>query len=176
MHRIAALVDSLSDLIGRLAAWAFFCVAFFIAYEVTMRYLFLRPTTWVAEIAQTVQVFAVFLAAAYVLRHREMITIELLMRDHTTLRRRLAETLAIAMLLIFALPAVWYGWQIWHRAMSMGHTTGSILNLPRWLTDMPVWLGMALLSLQALVELWRIWFVGIPPAKDDAEPAAQGHH
>lgn len=173
MHRLAALVDGLSDLVGRIAAWSFLGVAFIIAYEVVMRYLFLRPTIWVAEIAQNVQVFAVFLAAAYVLRHREMITIELLMRDHTTLRRRLAESFAIGMLIVFALPTVWYGWQIWYRAMSLGHTSGTILNLPRWLTDLPVWAGMALLSLQALVELWRIWFVGIPPEKDHA---TEGQH
>lgn len=175
MHRIAALVDGLSDVIGRIAAWSFLGVALIIAYEVAMRYLFLRPTTWVAEIAQNVQVFAVFLAAAYVLRHREMITIELLMRDHTTIRRRLAESFAIVMLMIFALPTIWYGFWMWHRVTLAGHTSGTILNLPRWLTDLPIWLGFALLALQGLIELWRIWFVGIPPAREHGDAAQEGH-
>jgi C4-dicarboxylate transporter, DctQ subunit len=166
MHRLAAVVDGLSELLGRIAAWSFLCVALIVFFEVVMRYAFLRPTFWVAETAQIVQVFAVFLAAAYVLRHREMITIELLMRDHTTIRRKLAETLGIVMLMIFALPTIWYGFWMWHRVTLAGPASGTILNLPRWLTELPIWLGFALLALQALVELWRIWFVGIPPSRD----------
>jgi len=175
MQRIAAIVDGLSEIIGRIAAWSFLGIALIVFYEVLMRYVFLRPTTWVAEVAQNTQVYAVFLAAAYVLRHREMITIELLMRDHTTFRRKLSETLGIVMLMIFALPTIWYGFWMWHRVTLAGHTSGTILNLPRWFTDLPIWLGFLLLALQGVIELWRVWFVGIPPAKDHVAAAQEGH-
>lgn len=32
------LIDTISEFAGRLAAWAFFAVGFFITYEVVMRY------------------------------------------------------------------------------------------------------------------------------------------
>ena len=156
------LIDGLSEITGKISAWALFAIGFFITYEIVMRYVFIAPTIWVDEVCRILQIWVVYLAAAYVLKHREMVTIEVILSDPTTLRRRLAETFAIAMLLLFAGVAMYYGFQLWLKATLAGHTTDTYLASPKWLTHAPVWVGSALLILQGLVELYRVWFEGIP--------------
>ena len=53
------------------------------------------------------------------------------------------------------------------RAVESGHTTDTILRIPKWITEFAVWGGLSVLSLQAMAELWRIWAEGIPEADDD---------
>ena len=105
MNRIVRSVDALSEWTGRFSAWIFFVIGLCITYEVLMRYVFTAPTIWVDEVARVMQIWAAYLGAAYVFKHRKMITIEVILKDPSTVRRRLAETLAIIMLMVFVVPA-----------------------------------------------------------------------
>ncbi len=173
MNQIVRSIDAVSEFSGRLSAWMFFTIGLFITYEVVMRYVFTAPTVWVDEVCRIMQVWAAYLGAAYVFKHRQMITIEIALKDTTTIRRRLAETLAITMLLIFALTASYYGFQLWLKSTLAGHTTDSFLGSPKWLTHASVWMGLGLLVLQSIVELYRVWFVGIPERTHD--PLSEMH-
>ncbi len=163
---VFSAVETITDLTGRMLGWALLVMGLLVTYEVIMRYVLIMPTTWVGEISQQIQIWVVFLGSAYVLKNREMVTIEIFLNDHTSLLRRLAESFALAVLLVMTVPAIWYGIEIWLRASQAGHTTDTSLGLPRWFTDAAVWLGFLLLSLQALVEFLKIWTVGIPAPSD----------
>ena len=86
-----AIIDGLTEIIGRVSGWALFLVGFAICYEVLMRYVFRSPTSWVSEVSLLTQVFVVFFAAAYVMKHREMVTIELFFKRSDTLWRKLSQ-------------------------------------------------------------------------------------
>lgn len=173
MNRLVRSVDAIAEWAGRFSAWIFFAVGLFITYEVVMRYVFTAPTIWVDEVSRVMQVWAAYLGAAYVFKHRKMITIEVILKDPSTIKRRLAESLAIIMLLIFVLPASYYGFELWLKSTLAGHTTDSFLGSPKWLTHASVWLGLGLLALQALIELYRVWFVGVRNGGDD--PLNEAH-
>ncbi|MEL7253219.1 MAG: TRAP transporter small permease [Pseudomonadota bacterium] len=165
------IIDGLSEITGKLSAWCLFLVGFFITFEVIMRYVFTAPTVWVDEVSRVLQVWVVYLAAAYVLKHREMVTIEVILTNPNTLRRRLAETLAIGMLYLFAGVACYYGFEIWLKATLAGHTTDTYLAPPKAITHAPVWVGSLLLMLQGAVQLYRVWAEDIP--EDDV---LEGNH
>jgi len=112
MIRFVRIIDTASELAGRISAWMFFMIAFFITYEVVMRYAFTAPTIWVDEVSRVMQVWATYLGASYVFKHRQMIRIEIILKDPSSLGHRLAETLAIIMLLIFAVTASYFGFQL----------------------------------------------------------------
>ena len=173
MNRIVRSVDAMSEWTGRFSAWIFFLIGLCITYEVLMRYLFTAPTVWVDEVARVMQIWAAYLGAAYVLKHRKMITIEIILKDPSTIRRRLADTVAIIMLLVFATTACYFGFELWLKATLAGHTTDSFLGTPKWLTHASVWLGLGLLALQSLVELYRVW-VTSPRAAEDG-PLGRAH-
>ena len=159
---IVKFIDGMSEFAGKLSAWSLFAIGFFITFEVVMRYVFNAPTIWVDEVSRILQVWVVYLGAAYVLKHREMVTIELIFTDPTTLRRRLAETLAILILFIFAGTACYYGFQIWLKSTLAGHTTDTYLAPPKMLTHAAVWVGSVLLMLQGAVQLYRVWTEDLP--------------
>ncbi len=172
MRAVTAAIEKLTDAVGRLTGWALLVMGFLVTYEVVLRYAFSMPTIWVGEVSQQIQIWTVFLAAAFVLKNRDMITIEVFLNNETSVLRRLAESFALLVLFAMTAPAIWYGIEIWLRATRAGHTTDTFLALPRWLTDAPVWLGFLLLSFQALVELRKIWTVGIPAPDDRLVDAA----
>lgn len=155
-------IDSISEFTGKLCAWFLFAIGIFITFEIVMRYVFVAPTIWVDEVSRILQIWAVFLAAAYVLKHREMVTIDLAFRDVTTVRRRLVETLAIIVMFIFAGVTIYFGFQLWLKSTLAGHTTDTYLAPPKWITHAPVWVGSALLFVQGIAELVKVWTRDIP--------------
>lgn len=151
------IVDGITEFTGKLCAWSLFAVGFFITFEIVMRYVFNSPTIWVDEVSRILQVWVVYVAAAYVLKHREMVTIEIILNDPTTRQRQLAETFAIIMMFVFAGTAFYFGFQLWLKSTLAGHTTDTYLAPPKMLTHAPVWLGCGLLMLQGVAELVRVW-------------------
>lgn len=155
-------IDWITELTGKLSAWSLFAVGFFITFEIVMRYVFNAPTIWVDEVSRIIQIWVVFLAAPYVLRAREMVTIDLMFKDTGTLGRKLAETFAILFLILFAVVAAYYGFELWLKSTLAGHTTDTYLAPPKMLTHAPVWVGCVLLVLQGICELIRVWSGEIP--------------
>ncbi len=154
-------IDQLSEITGKLAAWMFFAVGVFITYEVVMRYGF-TPTIWVDETARIMQIWAAYLAGGFALKHREMIVIDIAFRDPTTTLRKLVETFSLIVIVGFCAVAAWYGFELWLKATLKGHTTDSYLGLPKWFTHASIWVGFGLLFLQAIVEIIKVWTIGIP--------------
>ena len=179
MNSIVRLIDFSSEFTGKLCAWALFAVGFFITYEISVRSDIARalfgtaPTIWVDEVSRIIQVWVAYLAPAYVMKNRGMITIEVTLKDPTSIARRVAETLGVCMLFIFAGVAAYYGFELWLKATLAGHTTDSFLAPPKWLTHAAVWVGFSLLIAQGFAEIFRIWTVGIP--KPNENPVTDSH-
>ncbi len=150
------LIDRLNDIFGWIAAAAFVVVGVMITYEVVMRYVFLAPTIWAEEMSRFFQIWATYIAAAYVLRHRQLIAITILVNRLGPLGRRLADGFALIWILVFCLVAVYYGLDIMLDSIRLGRATSTMLSVPQWMTEIAIPLGFTLLGLQALAELIRL--------------------
>ena len=157
MKWLVAAADAISEWTGHFCAWLFFLIGFCIAYEVVMRYVFVAPTVWVDEVARIGQVWATYLAAAYVLKHGDMVTIGIAFRKPGTVARKCADTLGLIVILLFCLVTIRYGFELWLVATRRGHTTDTYLALPLWFTHASVWVGFLLLALQGVAEIVKIW-------------------
>ena len=80
------IVDAITEFTGKLSAWCLVAIGFFITFEIVMRYVFIAPTIWVDEVSRILQIWVVFMAAAYVLKHREMVTIQIIAQFLTASR------------------------------------------------------------------------------------------
>lgn len=156
-------VDTISELTGKLAAWMFFAVGLFVTFEVVMRYVFTAPTIWVDDVSRYFQIWATYIAGAYVLKHRHMVVIEIFFKDHTTTWRKITETFAIIVILFFCAVAVWFGYDVWHQSLMSGKKSSTMLAAPMWAIQSAIWVGFGLLFLQAVVEGIRVWTVGVSP-------------
>ncbi len=157
LQKFTDIIDSLSDVTGKIAGWAFFAVGLFVTFEVVMRYLFNMPTIWVDEVSRIIQVWATYLAIAYVMKERSHIVIDIAFRKAGNLLRSLVETFALIVIIFFCVMTVWYSWQIWLKSTLAGHTTDSYLAVPLVFIQSSIWIGFGLLGLQALAEMVKIW-------------------
>ena len=165
------VIDGLSEVTGRLAGWAFVFVGFIVTYEVFVRYVLISPTVWVDEFSRNIQVWASYLAVAYVLKNRQHIVIDVLLRDSNSWWRRSVDLFALAVIVLFAAVAVKYGWDIWLKSTLAGHRTDTYLAVPLFYIQASIWVGFGLLCLQALAEAVKVCR-GDPVASSDGA----GHH
>jgi TRAP-type C4-dicarboxylate transport system permease small subunit len=156
------MMDRLSSLLARLSAWAFFVVGLMICYEVALRYFFNAPTVWAEEMSRFVQLWATYLAAAWALRHRELIRIGIVTDRRPAAARRWLELFSLLVIVAFSGFAVWYGaWIAWDSVVQ-NRTTSTMLDVPAVLTEAAVPVGFTLLAVQALLEMSRVWREGAP--------------
>jgi C4-dicarboxylate transporter, DctQ subunit len=148
-------IDSVSEWGGRLAAWLFFLIGVIIVYEVIARYLFLAPTIWSEEMSRFLQIWATYLAAAEVLRRRQLIAIDVVVTRLGPLARTSCEVLALLVIIAFSLVAVVFGLEVVVDSLKVGRATATMLSVPFWLSEVAIPLGFGLLCLQALAELVR---------------------
>lgn len=151
------LIDAVSEIAGRVAAWMFFAIGLFITFEVFMRYVLISPTIWVDEISRIFQVWAAFLAISYVLKHKSHIIIDVTFRDPDSVRRKVIDSFALMVVIFFCLVVVKLGWDIWLKSTLAGHTTDSFLAVPKAFIQSAIWVGFGLMALQSVAEIIKIW-------------------
>ncbi|MEZ5715997.1 MAG: TRAP transporter small permease [Paracoccaceae bacterium] len=146
-------ITSISRLAGYVGAAFLALTGFMLTYEVIARYFFIRPTTWAAELSQLCLIWGCLLAMAHVLATRRHITVNALTALLPDTAQRLCAAAALVFVIAFSAIVTVYGWDIFWDSFERGRTTGSLLNMPTWVSELPVPLGFALLALQSLVEL-----------------------
>jgi len=149
-------IDRLTSHAGLMAAWMFFAIGMMITYEVVMRKVFNAPTVWADEMARFFQIWAVYLAGAYVLKNRQLITVELFTASLHSKLRRVLDFLTLAIIAIFSCIAIWYGSAIVYESIEQGRNTSTMLGVPKWMTETAIPVTFFLLLVQTIVEGVRL--------------------
>jgi len=150
------IIDKITELFAHLAAWMFFSIGAMITYEVVMRKVFNMPTIWVDEITRFVQIWAVYLASAHILKKRGLIMVELFTSSLSKGKFKVLETFSLLVIAFFSIVAVYYGAGVVLESIEMGRKTSTMLGVPKWMTESAVPIGFALLFIQTLVELVKL--------------------
>ena len=149
----ARVIDRLADL----SAWLFFLVGLMLSYEVVMRYFFNAPTIWAEELSRLAQVWATWLAAAWTLKNRRLIAVGILYDRLPAPLRRLAAGFTLLFIAAFSAVTLYYGAAITVESARLGRKTATMLDMPLWVAEIAVPVGVGLLLVQSLVELVRLW-------------------
>ena len=150
-----AYFQFLTKALAWLAAALFVTAGFMLTYEVIARYFFSAPTIWAAELSQFTLIWGSLLAMAWLLGARRHIAVDALVDLLSPEQRRFTEAFAMLCIAAFSAVVTWKGWDIFLDSFERGRTTGSMLDLPTWVTELAVPAGFALLFLQALLEAYR---------------------
>ena len=62
----------------------------------------------------------------------------------------------MVILAVFCIYVTAYGWTIFEDSYERGRTTGSLLDLPSWIAELPVPVFFAVLGIQAVIEIWKL--------------------
>ena len=144
------LITRMTQVAAGVAAALFAAIGLIVFYEVVVRHAFLAPTSWVEETARVLQIYGVFLASAWLVGRREHIRITVLTAHlPPTMQMWLSRVVMLAIGAVAGISA-WYGIELMRFSIGIGQTTDTTLELPMWLLQGPVVVGLTLIFLQAL--------------------------
>ena len=152
MKRLAAVYDGLLTSLAVVAALAFGAVAFFVAYEVTVRWLGIRPPVWPIAVSEYTMLYATLLGAPWVLRQSGHIQVNALAAIlPPRVRQGLGRALSLLGALICAIVA-WYALRVTLGAQGLEIRT---FAMPKWMVYAPLPLGFLLLAIEFVRHMWR---------------------
>ncbi len=150
------VITKISRHAGAVAAGLLALTGAMLTYEVAARYFFVKPTIWAAELSQLCLIWGCLLAMAYVLRIRRHIVVDAVTELLPRRARQVCAAISLALLIAFSLIVMFWGWDIFYDSYQRGRTTGSLLNLPVWISELSVPIGFGLLAAQGVVELMEL--------------------
>jgi TRAP-type C4-dicarboxylate transport system permease small subunit len=160
-------LDGVNLMMAVLSALAIGAAGCVLTWEVIGRYFLDIASDWQDELSVFLLVGATFGSASWIQARRGHVAIEavaaILPRRAERWRRRLSDLIAFAFCAFFALKS----WQLLVEAWTEGETTPSSWGPPLWIPYGCMTAGMALLSLQILLQI----LAGSPPRATDEHTA-----
>src|SRR3990167_3032515 len=146
--------DRLNDSLALLAGAIIGFTTLIIIYEVIMRYLVKRPTTWVNYISEILLVYCTFLGSAYVLRLGGHTRVDIII---TLMKRRGQEIMGIiqdTLSLFFCVVFNYIAWDsFWDSLITQERTTGGLFSMPLWSVYAVITFGGVLLCIQLIRQI-----------------------
>ncbi len=153
------IIDSLSELIGKITGWLILILVLLISYDVTMRYLFQSGSVALQELEWHLFSLIFLLGAAYTLKNDDHVRVDLIYRSHrlNDRHRTWINILGGLFLLIpFCLLVIINTWPFVINAFSLNETSPDPGGLPyRWLLKSTIIIGFGFLLLQGIAEILR---------------------
>lgn len=170
---VLAWIDRLSQACGWLGMVLVVLIAVMLCGEVLARYLFNAPTIWTQDVSVAFQVWMTYLGMSTVLRQRQLIRIAAFASMAGPRVRKLLEGFTLLVILAFSAMAVYYAWDMVADSIRLQRRQPTMLEMPNWITEVPVVIGFAFLGLQALADLVRLPFGPAPDFSAGAEHSAE---
>ena len=176
MKRIISVCDKLSGGLGRLSAWVILPLIFATVYEVVSRRLFDAPTIWAYEVGYMMTGTSFLFGAAYALRERAHIRIDVLFNRFPMRTKALVDVLGYTLLM---LPfGIWLTYKLGvyaHDAYLSGERSGQSAWDPIiWPYRAMFCLGILVLTLQCIAEWLRALRVLFRAADAEEEARTYG--
>jgi len=151
-----AAVNAVSRAFGVFSAGLIVLSIFVVCHMVFVRAVLGQSSIWQTEFVTFSLVAATFLAAPYILLSRGHVCVDVVpLMITTSARRRLhfvGSVVALAFCAVFLYAAIPWWWDAW----TTGQTTPSIWKARMWIPMLSVPLGIGLLCLQYLTEIWLV--------------------
>jgi len=156
LRMLAGIVEAFNRVMYWFSAVAILVSSLILTYEVTMRYILKIPTIWEIEAAIYLGVLATFMGAAYGLKDGAHINIDLVTRAFPPRIQIRLYRMTSFISLLFCIYLSYKGWQFWWEAFSKGWRSESLWGPPLAIPYLFLPLGMSLLSLQFIIEIFGL--------------------
>jgi TRAP-type C4-dicarboxylate transport system permease small subunit len=92
----------------------------------------------------------------WILRYRRNIQINAITAKLPDIAQRITAVITMCVLIAFCVYVTIYGWDIFYDSFERGRTTGSLMDLPIWIAELPVPLFFFCLAVQAIIEIKKL--------------------
>lgn len=165
---ILKAIGALSLICGVIAATMIVAAVLITCQMIWVRFVLNQSTIWQTEAVVYLMVGATLIGLPYVQRLRGHVNVDLLpMMLPAPLRKALALVTLTASIAVVAVM-VWYGYELWHIAMSRGWRSDTVWGVQLWIPYLALPLGFGLFLVQLVADLIAV-ILGID------EPFATAH-
>lgn len=156
LESLAGRIETLIDVIGRLAAWTTFVLVAVMASNVLLRYLFATGTVWAQELEWHLMAPIVLFGMSYALRHGDHVRVDVLYAGFSPRAKRGVDLVAALISAAVALAVIELSWHYVLQSWSIGEGSANPGGIPyRYVLKSLIPIGFALLFLQSLAEAAR---------------------
>jgi C4-dicarboxylate transporter DctM subunit len=148
------VVDFFVVTFGRIGALFVPAAALCITYEVFMRYFFSAPTVWVMEVTIYMIIVGTFLSLAYAMREKAHVNVDFVENALKGKKGSLAlKLLGLALGLLYSGALAYQWWFLAFDAFQNWELAGMILKMPKFIPEMFIPIGTALLFVEIVREI-----------------------
>lgn len=149
-------VQGLSRLMGVVAALMILVSIIVVCQMVFVRTVLGESSVWQTEFVMYLLVAATFIGAPYILLTRGHVAVDVVPLMAGPRARRALHLVGSLIALGFCGLFLWAAIPWWHEAFTSGETTPSIWRARMWIPTLAVPVGLGLLCLQYLAEIWLV--------------------
>jgi len=148
LAKVTKIYDRIIDITTLLAGILVIFLMLSVGLEVTLRYFFGRPTSWVVEIAGYILLYIPFLVAAWVLKREGHVRMDLVLNQLSPKSRSLVDAITSVIGAIICFVLTWFG--VKAALYFIGYQTPTILMMPKSIIIAIIPVGALLLFIQFL--------------------------
>lgn len=158
MKKLVSLIERISKLGAIIAALILVGMVSFILFEIVLRTFFDKSTFIMDEMVGYGVAAATFLALPYALGQQAVIRVELLLGQMQGGKRCALEVFSCLSAMAATAVLIWFVWIRVARAWTRNSVSSSIAEVPMWIPQGLILLGLCLLMLQVLAILLKQFY------------------
>lgn len=155
---IGTRIDTFTDLLGRWTSWLVLAIVLLMACNVLMRYLFDTGSVWAQELEWHLLATLILFGMSYALQRGDNVRVDLFYAHHSPRTKLVVDVASALLTLAVALIFIKLSWAYVGQSFSIDEKSADPGGIPhRWVLKAMIPMGFALLALQAVAELIRVW-------------------
>ncbi len=161
LAKLGKVFDRINLIMVVISAVFLLGLTFIVGADITLRYLFLRPLGWVKEISEYILVVLGFLVAAWILKDDGHVKMDLVLTKVSPRAQTMMNIITSGISTIVVFVITWFSVRVIVQFYQTKLVTPSVLEPPKWILIVPIFVGCLLLILQfirrtyAFVRKWE---------------------
>lgn len=148
------LTDTVSEWTGKITSFVMILIVGYVCYGIIMRKVYHAVYNHIS-IAQNLFGTYISLGAAYALKNKAFIIVDVLYRRFSVRTRAILDSITFTLFLIFLLTLLQYSTKVMLKGLPKMHFSLNMLDPVRWPTSIILPVGVLLLMLQGLSKFVR---------------------
>lgn len=160
IKKIISFIDQFNDCIGRIFSIIVFPMILILVYEVTMRYVFNRPTIWAHELSALLYAIYFLIGGVYALRWDNHVRVDVLYNKFSRRTQSILDLFTWILFYIFIGIMFWDGSKFAYSSMIRMEISNTAWSPPIWPVKMFIPLAVFLMLLQGFTKTMKdIYFI-----------------
>jgi TRAP-type mannitol/chloroaromatic compound transport system permease small subunit len=150
----AMRIDTFTDVVGRIAAWATFALVLVMAGNVLLRYVFATGSVWAQELEWHLMAPICLFGMSYALRHGEHVKVDVLYGGFKPRTKHFIDLIAALLAVIVSVLIISLSWRYVGQSWAIGEGSANPGGIPyRYLLKALIPLGFAIFAIQCVAEV-----------------------